>query len=312
MTELYLGADVGGSSTRVAVATAEDGVLAVAVGGPGNPNVVGPEASARVIRTTAERVLHGVPGSVAVAVLGLAGGFRVAADPAFLTAALPDRVAGPRVVVSDLAVAFSSATPAWSGCTLIAGTGAVAARVVGDGLEERRDGWGWLLGDGGSGFWLGREAVRATLRTLEEDQPLTGLARAVLAESGARDHPGLLAACYAHPPTWLAHFAPLVSRWADDDPAAGSVADEAAALLATALAGLSPRADEPVVLGGSVLGTDGPVRRRLVERLSPGLTLLSVDSGIVGATWIAARHVGRDHPELHPRLRGTAASAPRG
>ncbi|WP_375426465.1 N-acetylglucosamine kinase [uncultured Friedmanniella sp.] len=317
MTELFLGADVGGSSTRVAVASLADGIVQVAFGGPGNPNVVGPDGSTQVIRATAERALAGVPGTVVAAVLGLAGGSRVANDPAFLAAALPERASGPRMAVSDLAVAFSSATPAWTGCTLIAGTGAVAARLVGLELQDRRDGWGWLLGDGGSGYWLGRAAVRSTLQALDEDGPLDGLHREVLSEAESTDYLSLLQACYAHPPTWLARLAPLVSRWADQEPRAGALADEAARLLAVTLSGLVPRVREPVVLAGSVLdgaaGADpGPVGRRLVARLPEDLTLLQGGSGLVGATWIAARRHGPTGDDLHGRLSSTVASARRG
>ncbi len=317
MTQLILGADLGGSSTRVAVASLEDGVLQVATAGPGNPNVVGVDGSAQVLRATADRALVGVPGTVVAAVLGIAGGSRVVTDSAYLAAALPERVSGPRAVVSDLAVAFSSATPARSGCALIAGTGAVAARLDGEELQERRDGWGWLLGDAGSGYWLGQAAVRSTLRALEEGQPLSGLHGDVLADAGARDYVGLLEACYAHPPTWLARFAPLVSRWADADPLAGEIADEAAALLAGTLAGLAPQVGEPVVLAGSVLAhaagpEPGPVGRRLVTLLPPGLTLVQGGSGLVGATWIAARRLGLARPELHRQLSETVESAARG
>lgn len=317
MTQLFLGADVGGSSTRVAVASLDDGVIRVAAAGPGNPNVVGPDGSAEVLRATADRALAGVAGTVVAAVLGLAGSSRIATDPAYLAAALPDRVSGPRVVVSDLAVAFSSATPAWAGCTLVAGTGAVAARLDGDELQDRRDGWGWLLGDAGSGYWLGQAAVRSTLRALDEGSLLSGLHGDVLADAGATDYASLLRECYAHPPTWLARFAPLVSRWADDDPQAGDIADEAAALLAATLTGLAPRVDEPVVLAGSVLAQaagrePGPVGRRLVALLPPGLTLLQGGPGLVGATWIAARRLGQAGPELHRRLCGTMVSAVRG
>lgn len=311
MTELVIGADVGGTSTRVAVADLEGRVLTVAVGGPGNPNLVGLDGSAAQIRATTDRALAGLEGAVRGAVLGLAGGARAAADPGFLLTAIPGGPDVGAVLVSDLAVSFSSATPAAEGCILIAGTGAVAARMVGDELRDRRDGWGYLLGDRGSGFWLGRAAVRATLDALDEGRPLTGMTQAVLAEAGAGGYLDLVQACYANPPTWLARFAPLVSRWAEQDPVAGALADRAAELLAATLAALQPRASEPVVLGGSVLATPGPVRGRFVARLPPGLQLLSAESGVVGATWIAARRLGRATPALHARLSETVRTAPR-
>ena len=315
MTELLLGADVGGSSTRVAVASAEDGILAVALSGPGNPNLVGLDGSAAVIRATAERALAGLTGTVSAAVVGLAGGSRAAAAPGFLAAALPGRLGERAVLVSDLAVGFSSATPATTGAILIAGTGAVAARLVGEDLQDRRDGWGWLLGDRGSGFWLGRAAVRSTLGALDAGTGpglagagLGGLATDVLSEAGATDHPSLLQACYDHPPTWLAGFAPLVSRWAGTDPAAAAIADRAADLLAQTLLQVGPRPDEPLVLGGSVLATPGPVRARLTARLPSGQAVLAAESGVVGATWIAARRTGLASVALHERLRRTAAA----
>ena len=310
MVDLLLGADVGGSSTRVAVATVDEGVVAVARSGPGNPNLVGLDGSAAVIRATAARALAGVHGTVALAVVGLAGGSRASAEPGFLPAALPEQVGGRAVLVSDLAVSFSSATPATTGCILIAGTGAVAARLVEDELQDRHDGWGWLLGDRGSGFWLGRAAVRATLATLDAGRAPERLAADVLREAGASDHLSLLQACYDHPPTWLAGFAPLVSRWAEEDEDAASIADRAAELLAQTLSEVGPRPGEPLVLGGSVLATPGPVRTRLVARLPPGLPVLAAESGVVGATWIAARRTGVATTALHERLLDTAAGAP--
>lgn len=310
MRELVLGADVGGTSTRVAVADLQGEVLAVAAGGPGNPHLVGLDGSAAEIRATVGRVLKGLDGRVVGAVVGLAGGSRAAADPGFLPAAMPADLPVAAVLVSDLAVGFSSATDAPEGCMIIAGTGAVAARIVGDELRERRDGWGWLLGDRGSGFWLGRAAVRATLDALDKGRPLDGLARAVLAEAGVDGYLGLVGACYGQPPTWLARFAPLVSRFAVEEPVAAALADRAADLLAATLASLDPRPGEPVVLGGSVLATPGPVRDRFAARMPAGLTLLSAESGLVGATWIAVRRLGRERPGLHRRLSDTVRNAP--
>ncbi|SDS81012.1 BadF-type ATPase [Friedmanniella luteola] len=310
MTELVVGADVGGTSTRVAVADLDGHVLAVAAGGPGNPNLVGTAGSAAEIRATVRRALQDLPGPVRGVVIGLAGGSRAAGDPAFLPAAVPGPSGVPAALVSDLAVGFSSATSAAEGCMVIAGTGAVAGRISGDDLHRRRDGWGYLLGDRGSGFWLGRAAVRSTLAALDEERPLSALHTAVLADADAEDYLGLVEASYAHPPTWLARFAPLVSRHADDDPVAGAIADAAADLLAETLAGLDPRPGEPVVLGGSVLATPGPVRDRFAARVPPGLALLSAESGLVGATWIALRRLGRASEARHARLVATLATAP--
>ncbi len=190
MTNLLVGADIGGSSTRVAVSTAADGVLSVAVGAVGNPNVVGLDGSAAVIRSTMTRALSGAGlsgagqagtgESVVAVVIGLAGGTRALNDAGFARAVLADGVATPAVIVSDVSVAFASATPAEAGYVMIAGTGAVAGRVTGAEVTDRRDGWGWLVGDRGSGFWLGRAAVQSTLQHLDEGRPLGPMHCAVL------------------------------------------------------------------------------------------------------------------------------------
>ena len=74
---------------------------------------------------------------------------------------------------ADLEVAFAAGTlsptaRSWSR----AGTGATAGAVTDRRLTRGPRTAGWLLGDDGSGFWLGREAVRAALRTLDAGRPL--------------------------------------------------------------------------------------------------------------------------------------------
>lgn len=313
MTDLLVGADVGGSSARVAVATVEHGILGTARGGVGNPNVIGLAASAAVIRKTMTAALEGVPGSVVAVVIGLAGGTQAMNDQDYVRAVLADGVAVPARIVSDVNVAFSSATPAEEGYAMIAGTGAVAGRVTGFEVGERRDGWGWLVGDRGSGFWLGRAAVQSTLQRLDDGGPLSGLQQAVLTAMGADLHQGryvssreLIRACYAEPPIRLARLAPLVSDHAPTDPVASTLADRAAELLATTLLGLGPEPGLPVVLGGSVLSTPGPISDRVRARIghlpNPVLTAFS---GLVGATWLAARSRGAVDPAIHRRLLDT-------
>lgn len=309
---LLLGADVGGTATRVAIATAEGEVLALAAGPAGNPNSVGVETSAQRIRTAAAQCLAhlgAAAGLVRAAVIGLAGGAR--ADASFLASALPEGTAAPRLV-SDLSVAFCSATPAREGYVLVAGTGAVAGRIVDGDLHQRRDGWGWLLGDEGSGFWLGREAVRATVRRLQAGpdatSPVGPLGDAVIEVVGTSDPVGIVQHCYTQPPVWLAGFAELVSRYAATDPDASRIAARAAELLENTLLDLAPAPDLPVVLAGSVATRPGPVHdalsHRLAERL--GHPPLVADSGVVGALWLAARALDRADPAVHARLTRSA------
>lgn len=304
MTDLVVGADVGGTSSRVAVAALDGRVLAWGTGGPGNPHSVGVEGSAREIRAVMDRVLGAIDGQVVRVVIGLAGGSRAAAYPGFLRAAVPARVDAPAALVSDLSVAFASATSADRGLVLVAGTGSVAGDIVDGQLVAQRDGWGWLLGDQGSGFWIGRAAVRATLESLQLERPLGPLERAVLESSAAGDYLGLVRASYAAAPTWLASFAPLVSRHAAADPVAAQIAGQAAGLLHDLLDSLGPRPGLPIVLSGSVLTTPGPVsdalRRRLAQRQDQAV--LTSTSSVVGALWIALHDLGRDRPSAHDTL----------
>lgn len=72
----------------------------------------------------------------------------------------------PGIARGDLKVAFAAGTESPAGGVLVAGTGSVAGRVVARRLTATVGGHGWLLGDEGSGFWLGREAVRLAFATL--------------------------------------------------------------------------------------------------------------------------------------------------
>lgn len=304
-----MGADVGGTSTRIGIATLDGEVLGLASGPAGNPNGVGLRTSAARIRTAIERCLATRDidrDRIGAVVVGLAGGSR--GDDAFLASLLPPgMVVGPRLV-SDLAVAFSSATAEREGYVLVAGTGAVAGRIVDGELCERRDGWGWLLGDDGSGFWLGREAVRATLRQLQADPTRLGsLALAVVEAAGTGPVPvAIIERCYTEPPIWLAGFGALVSRHLDD-PVAVEIAERAAGHLVATLLDLDLDPALPVVLAGSVATRPGPVRSELSSRLEESLsrTQLTAEDGVVGALWLAARQLGIEDPTVHARLART-------
>lgn len=293
--EYVVGVDAGGTTTRALAVGADGAALAAGRAGGGNPNAHPPRQAAAEIVRAIDAALAGLdPSGLRACVVGMAGSSKltdtaVAAIFERAWAALPVAVQ----VVSDAEAAFASATSEPDGTVLIAGTGSIAGRIRSRRMVATAGGYGWLLGDEGSGFWLGREAVRTTLGALALGT-LGPLTHSVLAESGVDpQRPGaahrLITAVNAEPPVRLARFAPLVSAaHADGDPAARDIVERAAALLVkTALATRDPGERTPVVLSGSVLGGASPVGRRVRAALR-GLTVLTSDDGVLGAAWLAA------------------------
>ncbi|MDT8911067.1 BadF/BadG/BcrA/BcrD ATPase family protein [Amycolatopsis sp. PS_44_ISF1] len=180
---LVVGVDAGGTSTRAIVVDAAGVVLGSAAGEGANPNAHSPEVAAGRIAAAIATALDGRTG-VAAGVVGLAGVSKLS-DPAvaavFEAAWRRIGLGGLVRPVADAEVAYASATSAPDGTVLVAGTGSIACRIRGRRTTARAGGYGWLLGDEGSAYWLGREAVRSTLAALRGGAELTGLAAAVLA-----------------------------------------------------------------------------------------------------------------------------------
>ncbi|WP_433215539.1 N-acetylglucosamine kinase [Dactylosporangium sp. CS-047395] len=260
---VVVGVDAGGTASK-AVALDEDGtVLGRGAGGPGNPAASGPPA-ARAVGSALRSALNGLdPANVVAGVVGVAG-VSALADPAIARAFAAEWEAlglrCPIPVVGDAVTAFAAGGDWAAGAVLICGTGAVAALV--DGLETTRvaDGLGWLLGDEGSGLWLGLQAVRRAVRRWD-----TPLARRVARHSGAADPDELVHWAQALPP--FGALAPDVCELADaGDPDAGAIVAEAATRLVATLDELAAPA-APVVLGGGLLVADTPVRRAVLGLL---------------------------------------------
>lgn len=305
-----VGADVGGTATRALVMGLDGTVLGRGSAGGGNPNSHPPEVgAARVAEAIATALGDLAPATVRHCVLGLAGVSKLS-DPAisakFLGALERIGLRSPVTTVSDAEVAFASATAEPDGTVLVAGTGSIAARIVGRRKTTVAGGHGWLLGDEGSAFWIGREAVRATLHALRSQAGVGALATAVLGEAlpGVTDtetgwqqrcYARLITAANAEPPIRLARFATLVSAHAAEDPQAKEIVQSAAANLMELLHAVrSPAEHTPIVLIGSVAGAGTPVGEALRAQLatqSGAAPVLPAAEGAAGAAWLAAIEV---------------------
>ncbi|RKN50573.1 N-acetylglucosamine kinase [Micromonospora endolithica] len=320
---VVIGLDVGGTSTRAAAVTLRGHRVGSGRAGGGNPTSHGAERAADELRAALRAALTEIdPARVRAGAIGLAGAGRLLADPAGRAAF--DRAwqdAGlrcPYTVHGDALVAYASGTPDPDGTVLIAGTGAIAAAVRGRRLDRVADGHGWLLGDAGSGFWLGREAVRRLLADLDRARtpgPLASTVLTALLGSAAiaprpRDTvDALVQVVTRRPPVDLARLAPLVVDAArTGEPVATALIAEAAAHLAESVTRIRPPgAGQPVVLGGGLLTGDTPlaaaVRAEIATRW-PDATVRPAGDGAAGAAWLAALDLpeATDPAALHALL----------
>jgi glucosamine kinase len=321
-----LGVDAGGTSTRAMLLRSDGSCLGVGRGGRGNPVSDGVQAAAAAIGTAVAGALaHGGGGDVAAVTLAMAGGSIAGDGPDWLLPTLAGLgVDAPARIEPDLLAMFCSGTHEHAGYGLVAGTGATAVRVRDGEVDRTSDGLGWLLGDTGSGFWIGHQVARAVATDLDGRGPSTTLTPAVLDALGIEagttpDRLGrapalgrLVNAIYLGSPLRLAALAPLA--FADPaDAVANEIVSAAEAALAQTVLDIA-RADltGPLVIGGGV-ATQTRVREAVVDAVrAGGVTgpVHAVDDGLVGAGVLALRRAGVEvDQEVFDRLRTTTAAA---
>ncbi|ADD42428.1 N-acetylglucosamine kinase [Stackebrandtia nassauensis] len=312
---VFLGIDAGGSGTT-AVAIDLDGQLLGSGRAPAaNPQVCSPDQVSSALELAARSALDGTAASVTGGVVGMSGLAATARGEVVKAIASAWDRAGlscPMRVVGDAVTAFASATSEADGTVIVAGTGAVVAEVRDREITRTVDGLGWLLGDEGSGFWLGLAAARHTARHLSAGRPATRLTDAVTGHLGAHDGEAFVSACYLRPREALAELAPLVCESAaDGDADARALAAEAGQRLADSYTTLDP-GPGPVVITGGLLTNHTPVRAHLQRALvnRTGTTALIATDAALGGAWLAATRsdglTAEGAAELHKRLAGDA------
>jgi N-acetylglucosamine kinase-like BadF-type ATPase len=203
---------------------------------------------------------------------------------------------GTLVIVTD-AMLVLPAAGLDEGVALICGTGSVAVGRY-HGAEVQAGGWGYLLGDEGSGYWVVRTALRALLDRQDRGLPRGDLGDRLLAATGTGEVSALQELFYRQPhPRHWAGYAPLVLSSAD--PAAARItADAADALagLAVSAAGLlDASASLPVVLAGGVFSDAGleSAVRDLIGAARPGCDVRTLTRpAVTGAVRLAEAAAG--------------------
>ena len=292
-----LGIDIGGTGSRARL-WAGGRIAAQARGPSASLPAAGPEGARAALSGLLADVGADRAQPLDAICVGSAG-LSVTGAAEFLREQLaPLARSGAVVIVSDVMLVLPAAGLD-TGVAVICGTGSVAVGRFED-RTVQVGGWGYLLGDGGGGYWIVREALRVLLARRDQGRPVGDLGARLISATGSGDLATLHRRYYEQPhfPAAWARHATLVLD--SPDPAAAVIAaraGQAAADLAwEAVSKLDPPADLPVVLAGGLLG-NAAFRRAACDAIALTLPAAAVtvldDEPVAGAVRLARQAATR-------------------
>lgn len=277
------------------------------------------------------------PETIDVACAGLAGMLGDAGHAPEVAEHLARLLGLKRVVLTgDIVAAYAGALGSIPGVVVAAGTGAVALGLTADAPGERgvpgtwawarTDGWGHLLGDAGSGYWIGRRGLDEALRAHD------GRAGSAVLAGLAENHVGPLdtipqrMAAAPSPAAAVAGFALQVADAARrGDAPARAIWTEAAGELAASAAACArrlfpPGSPVPISWAGGLFTAEdlllAPFLERLSELVPDAVATPPAGDALDGAASLASqppdllRHFIFDSAEVVPFLPDAEAGSP--
>lgn len=285
MVEFLIGIDGGGTSTRALLARREGGVIGRGAAGPSALGQ-GIAQAWRNVELAMRHAFHSAgldmaPRTQCAIAAGLSGVSNVPWREAFVAA---DPGYAHLETDTDSFAMLLGAHGGKPGAILIAGTGSVAEALRADGSRCTVGGWGFPVGDEGSGAWLGLHAVRHAQAAIDGRVNAGLLARQVWSVCGA-DRDALQAWCDHAGQFAYAQLAPAVFEHEAADPAAADLLARAVAALETIALAVDPKGRLPLAVCGSV-------GRLLAPRMSPAVRsrlVEAADGAAAGALMLIRR-----------------------
>lgn len=296
---VYIGIDAGGSKTELLAAVTQKDELLNLFGSSGNPARVGFDGSIYVLSELILQALNRLDGRrVAAVCAGIAGAGRPREQQRIedgIRAELGDRAPPNLLITHDGEIALEAAFEGESGIVLISGTGSVSLARTEDGEFLRAGGWGYLIGDEGSGYVIGSMGLRALAHAFDGG-PETSLTD-ILAESRQVTTAEDLIALVYEEKVPLQKFAPLVIQAArEGDEIAGRIVQDQTRQLAKQVRWLENRCSsikpQVALLGG--LANEAHYRNALEEALKsemPDWGVIEPKNRPVVGAWRMARNL---------------------
>lgn len=303
---MYLGIDGGGTRLRLALCDDHFSVIHQREYGSANPSSIGKEAARSLIQTAIRETLADASlneSDIEAVGVGIAG-VSVEHSAAWLEAVMRDVLTRPFIALSsDVEIALVGAHGQRRGVLVLSGTGSAVYAVNSAGQATMVGGWGYLLGDEGSGYWIGLQALRLFTRAADGHPLSPQEAQSRLPQRTAEqlqfNHPKeLIGWLYGQPMTATARvagLAPLVLSEAEaGDMCARAMLEDGAkqlAEMAQTAAALLREPDLPIAFAGGMLAGSNVLSRSLCERLKLQEFPVSKYPPVVGAAILAKQRL---------------------
>jgi N-acetylglucosamine kinase-like BadF-type ATPase len=299
-----IGVDGGQTSTTAVVADETGCLLGIGHGGPAN-HIHEPGGVERIRRSLSDAIRGAVTmadlenARITAACLGMTGGSKAMEE-----VCLPVVPTDCLVFGMDTRIALYSVTFGRPGAVVIAGTGAASYGLNAKGETATAGGWGYLMGDEGSGYWIAVRALNACCRAHDGIAPPTQILPLLLQHlevSGLKPiHKRIYSGAMSRPD--IAALAEIVGRAAaqGDAPARRILRDAGKELaLAVNAVLLKLRMERGPVTVGTVGGVFRSGRlvlrtfREVVKRAAPEATITpACVPSAVGAVLMALEEIG--------------------
>jgi N-acetylglucosamine kinase-like BadF-type ATPase len=294
-----LGIDAGGTKTVCLLADEHGAILAEGRGPGANLHTAGEFAVEKVLHEAMEAAIGDLAIAPAAVCLGIAGVDRE--DEARTVRAIMRRIGYKSrvLIVNDALIGLVAGARDEPGIAINAGTGSIVYGRNANFEAARAGGWGHMIGDEGSGYWIGREALAAVMRAADGRGPETGLTAEILTHFNVDDESRLPRIVYdrEQPRVSVAALGPMVQRAAEQgDAVAARILERAADELVLAARSVATRLEMrgdafTFYLAGGVfrvvpwLAEELP--RRLIEVAPRSQTQMLNDEPAIGAVWLA-------------------------
>jgi N-acetylglucosamine kinase-like BadF-type ATPase len=300
MGKILIGADVGG--TKTAVAVSEDDKIVGRADGPGGAVRPGRALAAASTITEVVRRALSEAGRLNgdILVVGAAGAGREPEREELRKALRGENLASTVIVTTDIDIALAAAFSDGPGIVVSAGTGSVAVGRDKSGKRHRIGGYGWQMGDEGSGYAIGRAALGAVSRAVDARSPKTALSERILRATRSSDFDALIRWAATASPAEVSALAPhVLAVAAEGDQLARGIVDYAARELSQLAICLLPKMDLTppvrVAVTGGLLGPEQPLRKTLLAKLAEEPAFQPTDTpvdAVAGALRLATSAAG--------------------